>query len=240
MLTDFNFKEASTYYQKGYPFPHIIIDNFLKDTAILNEVVNEFQTFTDWGFDNTFKEAGWEINKEFYPWDYTIPPAFPKYIKRVIDYFYSFEFLEQLNTLTGIQLLIPDENFFGGGMHRVHNGGRLGIHADYNKHPINKQNRRLNLLLYLNEGWESDWGGQLEFWDKPIKNKIVTVKPILNRVVIFNTLPTSFHGHPKKITCPENTSRKAIALYYFTKEKPENQIYYSDYLEFYNTPEDET
>ena len=71
MLTDFNFKEASTYYQKGYPFPHIIIDNFLKDTAILNEVVNEFQTFTDWGFDNTFKEAGWEINKEFYPWDYT-------------------------------------------------------------------------------------------------------------------------------------------------------------------------
>jgi hypothetical protein len=38
------------------------------------------------------------------------------------------------------------------------------------------------------------------------------------RVAIFNTDADSFHGLPDPIRCPEGTTRKSLALYYFTGE----------------------
>jgi len=35
-------------------------------------------------------------------------------------------------------------------------------------------------------------------------------------MVIFATTSTSFHGHPKPLTCPSNVTRKSLALYYYT------------------------
>jgi hypothetical protein len=36
--------------------------------------------------------------------------------------------------------------------------------------------------------------------------------------VIFNTDEDSYHGLPDPIQCPEDMTRKSIALYYFTEE----------------------
>ncbi len=44
------------------------------------------------------------------------------------------------------------------------------------------------------------------------------VSPISNRVLIFTTDPTSFHGHPEPMECPEGVARKSLALYYFSPE----------------------
>jgi len=40
---------------------------------------------------------------------------------------------------------------------------------------------------------------------------------------IFTTTDTSFHGHPEPLTCPEGRTRKSIALYYYSKDRPAGQ-----------------
>ena len=54
--------------------------------------------------------------------------------------------------LTGIdEVLMPDPYFSGGGLHEIKKGGLLKIHADFNKHPLTKLDRRINVLIYLNQ-----------------------------------------------------------------------------------------
>ena len=57
--------------------------------------------------------------------------------------------------LTGVGGLVPDPHLHGGGQHQIRPGGKLAIHADFNRHPKLNLDRRLNLLLYLNRGWRS-------------------------------------------------------------------------------------
>ena len=52
---------------------------------------------------------------------------------------------------TQVSGLPPDPGFEGGGFHEISTGGRLGIHADFRIHEKLHLQRRLNLLIYLNE-----------------------------------------------------------------------------------------
>ena len=125
-----------------------------------------------------------------------------------------------LEKITGIRSLIADHDLGSGGVHRSSRGGFLNIHADFTVHPYKKNwHRRVNLLVYLNEKWEDNWGGKLELWDKKMNNCVKKISPIFNRCVIFNTDYDSFHGHPEPMTCPDNIYRKSIALYYYTEAK---------------------
>ena len=38
----------------------------------------------------------------------------------------------------------------------------MKIHADFNKHSSLDLDRRLNVLIYLNKDWQSQWGGDFE------------------------------------------------------------------------------
>jgi hypothetical protein len=46
------------------------------------------------------------------------------------------------------------------------------------------------------------------------------IMPYFNRCVIFSTTSTSFHGHPEPLNCPEGETRKSMALYYYSKDRP--------------------
>jgi hypothetical protein len=128
----------------------------------------------------------------------------------------SQAFLGFLEEMTGIDGLISDPYFDGGGLHETKRGGHLGVHADFNVHERLKIERKLNLLVYLNEDWEDEYGGQLELWDQQMKNCVVKVKPVFGRAVIFNTALDSFHGHPDPLSCPPDRSRRSIATYYYS------------------------
>ena len=121
-----------------------------------------------------------------------------------------------LEGLTGIEGLIPDPYFVGGGFHETKNGGHLSIHADFNYHKVLKLERRINVLIYLNKDWQEEFGGQLELWNSNMSEKVKTVSPVFNRAVVFNTTGESFHGQPEPIQHPEGISRRSIALYYYT------------------------
>ena len=203
---DRNIKDYSKKYFYAKPFPHIIIDDFLNLECIYKTI--EGFNKVDWASYKHFNEQK-SGNKN---------TKFDKNLKETIQALNSKDFLQRLESITGIKSLIADHDLGSGGVHRSTRGGFLNIHADFTVHPYNHDwHRRVNVLIYLNEIWQDSWGGQLELWEKDMRKCKRKISPIFNRCVIFNTDYDSFHGHPEPMLCPKNTYRKSIALYYYTK-----------------------
>lgn len=104
-------------------------------------------------------------------------------------------------------------------MHITGPRGRLDVHVDFNHIEDRGLYRRLNLLLYLNEGWQRSWGGAVELWDERVRTMHHSFPPELNRCVIFETSERSFHG-VEPVTCPPDMRRMSFAVYYYTREAP--------------------
>ncbi len=121
-----------------------------------------------------------------------------------------------LENITGIKGLIPDPYFSGGGFHEIGQGGHLSVHADFNHHKQMNLERRINVLIYLNKDWQDAYGGQLELWDNAMTERLVSIVPLFNRCVVFNTTSNSNHGNPNPINHPQRIPRRSIALYYYT------------------------
>lgn len=195
-------------YRNAPPFPHIVLDNFLNPQAT-QALYSEYDR-VDWMSYRHYNEnkQGGNVSN--------LPPL----IKGAIQELNSPRFLDFLRKLTGIENLIADHELGSGGIHQSTRGGYLNIHADFTVHPYHADwHRRINVLIYLNETWEENWGGSLELWATDMSNCVETIVPKFNRCVIFNTSKDSFHGHPDPMTCPEGVYRRSIALYYYTVEK---------------------
>lgn len=201
-------QELHETYRSGKPYPHIVIDDFLPP-AILDRCLAEFpapQAVAEESFDR----AQERLKESFHP--DTLPPH-----ARIL--FYSFNsrpFLRLIENITGIRGLVPDPYFLGAGYHRVSTGGHLSIHADFNHHKPMNLERRINVLIYLNKGWDEAYGGSFEMWDKDMTRCEKSVLPSFNRCVIFNTTAESMHGNPQPVNHPDGVPRRSIALYYYT------------------------
>ncbi|UQR61028.1 2OG-Fe(II) oxygenase [Bradyrhizobium sp. C-145] len=206
-------------YQENQPFPHIGIDDFFDDSIIRN-LVSDYPGEFDASWNRTFLDAGTYEEQKL---GLDRLEAFPPSIQHFVNALNSRVFVEFLERLTGIDGLIPDPHLFGGGLHMIPRGGRLGVHADFNTHEKLRLDRRLNLLLYLNYDWKKEWGGALELWDRDVKVKVKEYLPIANRVVVFTTTDSAYHGHPDPLTSPKGRYRKSIAMYYYTNGRPEEE-----------------
>lgn len=196
-----------------FPFYYHVIDNFLNlDQAI--KISNEFPNYDSeyWFFYNNPLENKKACNNWY---------SFGSETYKTLCYLNSPDFIDKLQKITGIKKLYPDIGLHGGGLHIHGKGGKLNVHLDYSIHPKLNLQRKLNLILYLTENWNCEWGGGLEFWshnpqtNRP-KEKIVTIDNVFNRAVLFDTTQNSWHGFPKPITCPDGTYRKSLAVYYLT------------------------
>jgi len=227
--TDFHYL-----YNSNKPFPHIVLDNFLP-SKILQKTYSEISDVwpdENWVYDDFNPNE--QNKKEFWPYHmHGEPPIvsisrvqelkdYCPTIGEVFNELTSTNFLRFLSELTGIDGLLSDPFFNGGGIHRTSNGGHLNIHSDYVFHGTTKWYRRINLLLYLTPNWQEEWGGNLELWETDMSSKAKDVLPIQNRAIIFNTTTKSFHGHPHPLQCPNDIYRYSIALYYFTIEPPDD------------------
>jgi hypothetical protein len=194
------------------PFPHSVFENFLPE-APLRAALSDFPRpgRIDWfEFDNG------EEKKLSFDLVHRMPPS----IREVLFFLNSPVILEFLERLTGIQGLIADPYYWGGGLHQIERGGHLAIHADFNKYERLNIDRRLNLIIYLNEEWTEEYGGHLELWDRSMTRPVRRVLPVFNRAVVFNTTDFAYHGHPEPLTCPKDRTRKSLATYYFTNGRP--------------------
>ncbi len=204
---------------KAAPFPHIVMENFIKQD-VLKRVSSEFpdlsklnDTVIQFNNSKEIKLAGKGMQ--------VLSPA----ALELNSYLQSDLMMNWLNDLTSIEEpLISDPYLSGGGYHEIKTGGLLKVHADFNKHPKLNLDRRLNLLIYLNEDWKDEWGGALQLFDKHMDKAIQTVYPRFNTAVIFTTTSYTYHGHPDALACPENRSRRSLAYYYFSTGRPQNEV----------------
>ena len=194
----------------NHPYGHCTTKNFLPEEVIKSisssfKFPDQVNSTSDVLFQKT-KKALNEYN------------LFPPEIKKIIDYLNSKIFISILEDKFKIKNLISDSSLFGGGMHESRNGGYLKIHSDFIYIRKKKLKRMLNLLLYLNDNWDEEWGGAIELWDQKMESNFVKVFPKINNAVIFRTDTESNHGFPDPITCPKNISRKSLALYYYISD----------------------
>lgn len=194
-------------YQTAVPYNHICIDNFLP-TKLLEGVHSDLANLpeTDRSFDRAQERLKTTYN----------PDRLPSHSKHLFQAFNARPFILFLETMTGIDGLIPDPYFAGAGIHRIGTGGHLDIHADFNQHKKMNLERRLNVLIYLNKEWREEWGGSFEIWNQKMTQKEASFVPLYNRMVCFSTGSDTFHGNPEPVNHPEGKPRLSIALYYYT------------------------
>lgn len=209
-------EDAHRRYLNAKPFPHVVFDDFF-DPALLDQVVEEFPK------PNAIRWQSFDSPQEIKlasATESTFGPA----TRLLMYHLNSITFLEFLSQVTGIDNLIPDPRFEGGGMHQIVRGGKLGVHADFNKHRQYGLDRRLNMLVYLNKNWREEYGGHLQLWDREMTQCEAKVAPLFNRVMVFGTTDFTFHGHPDPLQCPEGVTRKSLALYYFSNGRPSEEV----------------
>jgi Rps23 Pro-64 3,4-dihydroxylase Tpa1-like proline 4-hydroxylase len=201
-------------YKANTPYPHAYFDNFLP-VEVAEAALRSFPEprEADWqGYKDVNqrkKLAFSEVEK--------LPPS----IRDVLYFLNSRLMLRFLETLTGIQAVLPDPYFTGGGLHQVRPGGLLEVHADFSYHNALRLDRRINVLIYLNKDWKDEYGGHFELWDRNVKRAEKKILPVFNRCAIFSTTSVSFHGHPLPLTCPPDRNRKSIATFYYSNGRPE-------------------
>ncbi len=203
-------------YEEAQPFPHIALDDFLVP-RLAEEVASELEVcdVDDWYRDDhpdqVLKRTMEDLDR--------IPPR----TAEVLRFMNTEPALRFMSALTGIEDLQPDQSYVGGGVHVSLPGGRLQVHADFNLHPNSGMHRRVNALIFFNRDWDPAWHGQLELWSKDLASPTVTVNPDLNRLVAFTITDDAFHGVPETIDCPPDRKRYSLALYYYTKDRPEEE-----------------
>ena len=196
-------------FRHAAPFPHLVIDDFLRLTPDEMAGVYPAPDWPHWGRRDDFYQSG----KMFCRDTDVIPPL-------LTSLFYELSappFLRFLEAVTGIGGLIPDPYYEGGGLHCSGPGGRLMPHTDFHYYERLKLYRRLNLLLYLNQEWEESFGGCLELWEKGAERPAKLVVPGWGTCVIFRTDDRSVHGFSAPVR--EGHWRRSIALYYYSSRE---------------------
>lgn len=212
--------ELAAQFQRREPFRHVVIDDFFTADACAR-LLAEFPPFER---GNARNEAGEVGNKSTIERIRGLGPTYTA----LDDLVRTREFLDLIGRVTGIDDLLYDPWYFGGGTHENRHGQDLDAHVDFNRHPLERWHRRLNLIIYLNREWDAAWRGELDLHSDPrcADDKIVSIAPLYNRAVIFETTESSWHGF-RRIDLPDDKralSRKSIALYFYTTQRPQDEL----------------
>jgi 2OG-Fe(II) oxygenase superfamily len=199
-------------WESAKPFKHIILDDAL-DPELLERVCREIPRIDD----DTWVSENDERIKQF---NHRSPVSLALGASELVNLLHSAAFLYFLSEVTGIWDLLPDPYLQGASYHIVPRGGFFAVHVDRNVAYSTGLVRRLALMLYLNKGWKTEFGGQFELWNETGTQRVKSVEPVFNRCLIFEVTDTSYHGLPVPVACPPGQTRNSFAVYYHTVAKP--------------------
>ncbi len=198
------------------PFRHVVIDDFL-ERDVAQGLLDAFPSYEK---GNSASDDGRAGGKSTVERIRDLGPAYAE-LDATIQ---TRDFLDFVGTVTGIERLLYDPFYLGGGTHENRQGQMLQAHIDFNYHPSERWHRRLNLIVYLNPHWEKAWGGNLELYRDPYADAqpLARVVPLFNRCVLFETTEHSWHGFDRIELPPMHAglSRKSIAIYFYSKDRP--------------------
>lgn len=205
-------------YKRAAPIPHCSIDGLVSDrllSAVLDEWPGENDEWrrTESAGKSEGKQVATDVDEQFGP-----------HTRSLFNALAAPSFLRFLESLTGIEGLIPDPYLHAGGLHEIRSGGYLDIHSDFAFHPRLRLHRRVNVIVYMNRDWAEEYGGHLELWDADMTGAVAKFLPVWNRTVISDVLPEAYHGFPDPISCPESMSRKSLAAWYYSAARPQEEI----------------
>lgn len=215
-----NLDHHAAAFAAAQPFRHAVIDEFLQPESA-EALLKQFP-----GFDTRYalNEIGAVGGKAVRTRVRELGPAYAA----LDDYLQTPAFLDAVSRITGIPELLYDPDYEGGGTHENRPGQQLAPHIDFNYHPRTGWHRRLNLIIYLNPTWESDWGGNLQLHQDPWSDgaEVRDVLPLFNRCVVFETNEVSWHGFESIALPAEHAalSRRSFAIYLYTRERPPEEI----------------
>ena len=191
------------------------IDNFLP----LKIATHLEKNFPNISSESNLYSKRYQIGKHIVSKDKNNTHLLNESLLKILNNFKSVQFLNFLKKLSGIDDLYADHEDWGGGVHQTERGGFLKRHVDAPNKGTDKYSfRRLNVIFYLNSNWKKAYKGDLEIWDsKHSKKSLFKIMPIINRLVFFETSSQSWHGHPQELNCPNDMTRKSIALFYYSK-----------------------
>jgi Rps23 Pro-64 3,4-dihydroxylase Tpa1-like proline 4-hydroxylase len=209
------------------PFRHVVIDRFL-EPAFCDALMAQFPAFESGQSANERGERG---RKAVHPELSKLGGEYRAFDRLMRD----TAFLELLSRMTSIPNLLYDPDYIGGGTHENLDGQELDTHVDFNYHPARRLHRRLNLIVFLNSEWDESWGGCLELLPDPWSPG-ESIVPVANRAVIFETTESSWHGF-RRIRLPEGKpSRRSVAVYFYTKDRPPVETAASHGTVYYQRP----
>jgi Rps23 Pro-64 3,4-dihydroxylase Tpa1-like proline 4-hydroxylase len=134
-------------------------------------------------------------------------------LEEIIYAFQDARVVALLTEITGIQFLQPDESLYAGGLSMMMKGHYANPHLD-NSHDRNRVNYRvLNLLYYVTPDWKEGYGGDLELWDKGLRQENRVIHNQFNRLVVMATHHSSWHSVTPIL---EKAHRCCVSNYYFS------------------------
>ncbi len=195
-------------YKTAKPYPHLVIDD-LFNPELLDRLVADFpkpknRDWLVWDTKNELKTTSRGIN------------GLSLFTQMFCLWLNSQDVINAIESIVGIDNLVGDPLFHGAGLHEMYRDGWLEMHADYTKHFSLPLMRRINILIYLNRDWNTDWGGELVLQDSNNQQNKISYAPYFNRTIIFPTTAKTLHGVPNHLSCPINYSRKLLSIYYWT------------------------
>jgi hypothetical protein len=202
---------ASARFAAAKPFAHLVMDDFLSVSP--SEVTEAFPG-GGWPHWSRFTDA-YQRGKRVCADIEAIPAPLSDLIREAC----SPGFLQRLETITGVEKLLPDPYLSGGGLHVSEEGGVLAPHTDFHLYERLNLYRALNLLIYLNPGWRPEDGGALELYSNADGAPDVSVTPVFGRAVVFRTDDVSIHGFTQPVAL--GRERRSLALYYYTARDSE-------------------
>jgi len=194
-------------YVKSPPYPNIALDNFLPSETI--SAMKQECDNLEWTRDFT-RNGSHMIERQDVD---DLPVA-----NEVRNTMSSRKFLVWLGEVTGHHDLIPDPYMVGAGYMRCTRGDSLKLHSDFNFNNTLKLYRMMSINIYLNQGWQPEWNGDLQFWDFERKECKTRYYPEAGRAVIFRHHKFGFHGHPEPMESPEGTYRDGFRMFYYVSE----------------------
>ena len=212
-------------YVKSPPYPNIAIDNFLPTETIsaMKKECDELEWTREFTRNGSHMVERQDVED--------LPVA-----NEVRNTMSSKKFLVWLGEVSGHYDLIPDPHMVGAGYMRCRRGDSLKLHSDFNFNNTLKLYRILSINIYLNQGWQPEWNGDLQFWDFERKKCMTRYYPEAGKAVIFRHHKFGFHGHPEPIQCPEGTYRDGFRMFYYVSEmsnckldkNPHRSLYWYD------------